>query len=181
MHISTVEWLAGKYSLKYFALFFGFILVSGIAFHTILAVIYLGMHHIFGFFSLMFPCYAISGIIGTSFNRKEVMVRHSRLVGLITALGIVFLAISLLSLSWSGSGLDVLTYLPRAEWAGVFMLFCFFGGTIFLTSGICGIGGLYFKNEKREFTALAVILIPSFIFALLFLIMCSSLTVGIGI
>lgn len=180
MYTSIAEGFAGKYNLKYLTLFFRFVLVLGIVLHTILAVIYTGMHHIFGFFSLMFPCYAISGIVGTSFNKWKVMVRHSRLVWLITALGFVFLVISFLSLFWSGSGVDILTYLPRAEWAGIFVVFCFFGGTMFLTSGICGIGGLYFKNEKREFTALAVILVPSFIF-ILFILKMSSLTVGIGI
>ena len=100
------------------------------------------------------------------------MVKHVRFFSQLTfVLGFVFLAV-FFAVDWSVVG-------PLNNLMIYLWLFLLMGGTFFLTAGVCGIGRQYFKSEKGAFTALAVLAIPFFVFALWFLVWSSKLTVGL--
>jgi len=106
-------------------------------------------------------------------------MKHSKLLyGFITVLGIVFLTTFLTILYLSVDGSEMLHLLQTTRLMGDFVLFCLFGGTVFLTVGICGVERQYFKNNRSLFTILTAISIPSFILIPFFYYWFSALEVG---
>jgi hypothetical protein len=100
-------------------------------------------------------------------------VKHLRLYGFITVLGIVLLTISFTVYHWSVSLGVFITYS-----VGYLFAFLFFSGTVFLTAGIWGIGKHYSKNNGSLFALYAIQLVVVCIF---FLYMFMSISVPIGL
>jgi hypothetical protein len=151
---------------------FRLIAVLGVVFITIYFAIFFWIG---GFFGLLLPCYIINGIIGINIHKRELMVKHSKLFRFITVLGAVFVTIfsTILYLSYTTdlggmvSSLSLGPYLSLLYTA--LMFFLLIGGTVFLTVGILGFGRKYFKNHRSLFTVLTFVLVPLFIFILIFL------------
>jgi len=110
------------------------------------------------------------------------MVKHSKLFGFITVLGIVFVAVFSTILYWGAASSDELLELYALvpiTYLYYLMLFFPIGGTVFLIVGILGIGRQYFKNHRNLFTVLTIVLVPLLIFALIVL-MISSIPLQVG-
>jgi hypothetical protein len=76
-------------------------------------------------------------------------------------LGTVFLALALVGgYLAAADSLSVLASFSLWYFGGFFVL----GGIVMLTIGIVGIGRQYFKNRRRLFTVLAILLVPPLIF-----------------
>ena len=77
-------------------------------------------------------------------------------------LGIVFIALVLVGGYLAAAySLSVLASFSLWYFGGYFVL----GGIVLLTIGIIGFGRQYFKNHRRLFTTLAILLVPPLIFA----------------
>ena len=161
----------------------GFITVLGIAFIAVLGFVSLKISFeillgTLGIFGLILVCFVINGIIGLYISKRESMVKHSKVFWFITVLGIIFVIILFVLIAGL---LDMLWLLPYNLGVG-FWLFCLFGGPVLLTIGILGIGRQYLKNNKSLFTLLAllaVVVIPLSIFAGVYYLWMSALTVGL--
>jgi len=160
----------------------GFITVLKIVFIAVLGILSLKISFeillgTFGIFGLILVCFVINGIIGL-YTSRGYMMKHSKVFWFITVLGIIFVMI--LFVLFAGL-LDMLWLLPYNLGVG-FWLFCLFGGPVFLTIGILGIGRQYLENNKSLFTLLvllAVVVIPLSIFACFYYLWISALTVGL--
>ena len=92
------------------------------------------------------------------------MVRHLRLYGFNTIIGITFLAIAFSILLPYPS--------PIAEYLSYLVSYCLVNpGIGLVTVGICGFGRHHFKDYRQLFTIYAVPLIPLLLFALYLMIL----------
>ena len=146
------------------------------------------------FFSIVGTVFLIAGICGitsshfkdskkiSSLQSKIVgksMVKHCRLFGFITVLGIAFLGVFFAILYWSGQSAELTRFFMSTPLVGLLLFIIFlFGGTAIFTVGICGILRHYFKHNQNLFTILAAILIPSLVLLPLCYLWLSPLTVG---
>jgi len=116
-------------------------------------------------------------------------MKHSKLVyGFIAVLGAAFVIMFFAGFySKYYIGLEnILASLPDTQLGFYFVLFCLFGGTVFLTAGIVGIGRHYIKNSEDpftrrradSFTVLAVIFILSVVFGLFLYLWMGALTIA---
>jgi hypothetical protein len=87
----------------------------------------------------------------------------ARFYGLLAILGIIFLALVLAGAYLDGAdSLSILVLLsPMSPKVGLWFVL---GGIAFLTGGMVGIIRQYFRNHRKLFTALAVLLIPPLTF-----------------
>ena len=72
----------------------------------------------------------------------------------------------------------MVTSLTGTQIGQIFVLFCLFGGIVFLTVGIGGIGERYFKSDQGTFSFIAAIIVPLCIFILIYVII-ARLTVTV--
>ena len=109
----------------------------------------------------------------------EPRVKHVKLNGFIAVLGGVFLGMFPAIGYWSEHSAEVTRFFMQTP-LGFFLMFVvfLFGGTGFLTVGICGIVRQYFKNNQNLFTILVAISIPSLILIPVLYWWLSLLTVG---
>jgi len=109
----------------------------------------------------------------------EPRAKHIKPYGFIAVLGVVFLGVFPAILYWSERSAEVARFFMHTPLAG-YLLFIvsLFGGTGFLTIGVCGIARQYFKNNQNLFTILIAISIPSLIFIPVLYWWLSLLTVG---
>jgi hypothetical protein len=127
---------------------------------------------------MMMVCHFVTKIVGIATSGR-VVVKYSVLFWFITVLGIILLAIFFLGLWWGGSGVrNVVTSLTGTQIGQIFVLFCLFGGTVFLSVGIGGVGERYFRSDQGAFSCIVAMVVPLCIFVLIFLII-ARLTVTI--
>ncbi len=108
-------------------------------------------------------------LINQDTMQRDLVVKHLKLLyGFITVLGIVFVTTftALLYCNYYLNRDIWLELFPSSYLRSVFGYFLLFGGTIFLTVGLLGIGRQYVKNRRNLLTILAVVLVPSFMFVL---------------
>ena len=120
------------------------------------------------------------------------MMKHSKLLfGFLTLLGAAFVTFFFAMPNWSLADCHELLALVHSQQllanisTGI-LAFCLFGGIVFLTVGICGIGRQYLKNSPNPFTCrsadsfavLFLILILSVVFGLFLYFWMGALTVG---
>ena len=170
--------------MKYSIFLFRILLVSGIVLHSLLSIRFFETRMFFDWFSLMFLVYAFSWIFGNFISKREYGVRHFGFVVFITVLGIVFLLLAFSPFYLSIFGLEPMwSNFLLTVFGANFLLFCFLGGMVFLTVGVCGFGRRSCKGDKSNFSVIAVVAIPS-VFFLLFLLLVfiwvlTNLTVGL--
>lgn len=87
-------------------------------------------------------------------------MKHSKLYRSTAILGVIFLIIFSFGMLAS----------PSTQLMIAFILFLF-GGTVFLTAGVCGFGRQYFENHKNLFSVVAAILVPYISLNLFFLVL----------
>lgn len=168
--------------MKYSKPLFRILLVSGIILHSLLSIRAFETRIFFDLFSVMFLVYAFSWVLVEGISKRNYDVNHFGVVIFITVLGVGFLLLAFLGAYSFNLGLNnLLVDFLLTPFGDTFMLFCLFGGMVFLTVGVCGVGSRYCVDDKFEFSVIAVIVIPSFIWVLLILYTFSSLTVGFGI
>ena len=106
-------------------------------------------------------------------------MKHPRLYGFITVLGIVLLTVFFAILYQKNFGsestfasLSSIPLFTPVSW------FCLSGGTVFLTAGIWGIGKHYSKNNESLFALYAIqLILACFFFLYIFL----SMSVPVGL
>ncbi len=155
--------------VKHSRLLFAFITVLGIAFLTLLfaypeALLILPFPYYFAYFCVIggigFLTVGLCGL-GRKSLLNQTIKRHSRLrFGCIAVLGAVFVTVFFTIIYWSNTfSVEILIVdaLIPSPYQMYFMLFSIIGGTIFLTVGILGVGGQYFKNHTHIFFLTAVL------------------------
>ena len=165
---------------KYSSLVFRILLVLGIVLHSLLSIRFFESRIFFDMFSLMFLVYAFSWIIAVEIFKRNFGIKHFGIIASILVLGVVLLLIFPISAFFT-SILRIenvlLDFLVAVNY-GDFLLFCLFGGMVFLTVGVCGVGSRYFRDGSSVFSLIVVLVIPSIIWSLLFWFTC-SLTVTV--
>ena len=97
----------------------------------------------------------------------------AKFYGLLDIIGIVFLALVLVGSYFDGAdSLSILALLSPLSSPASFGFWFMMGGIVLLTVGVVGIIRQYFKNHRRLFTALAILLIPPLTFVT-FVFACS--------
>ncbi len=146
------------------------------------------------FFSIVGTVFFIAGLCGikSQYFRKDQSLsvlqpnlvgdskKHFKLYGFIALLGFVFLGLFLAIAYWSEHSGEVTRFFMSIPLSGSLMFIVFlFGGTIFLTIGVCGVARGYFKRNKNLFTVLAAISVPSLILVPFVYLWISALEVGL--
>jgi hypothetical protein len=161
----------------------GFYAVSGIVFMivlvgTVLLRMWFGILDVSNVIGLVLAYFIINGLVGLYVSKSEFSVRHSKTFGFITVLGIVFL---LFLFSMFAGLLNMFEFLPYDFRFGSFLFFLF-GGPVFLTVGVLGIGRQYFHNNNqslfRLLAVLIVVVIPILIFTYVYYSWMNALTVA---
>lgn len=169
----------GKYSNLIFRIF----LVSGIVLHSLLSIRFFESRSFFDMFSLMFLVYAFSWIIGDEISKRNYGIKHFGIVISILLLGVSFLLLTFLGVASYNLGLsNYLVDFILTPFGDNFLLFCLFGGMVFLTVGVCGFESRSSMNNKRYLLVVFnVVVIPSLAFLLFMLVLFwfSPLTVGL--
>ncbi len=113
------------------------------------------------------------------------MLKHAKLLyGLLAVLGIVFLATVFTIMADKAIYNYVWEFFSPIQHLMTFLgWFWLLGGTFFLTAGIVGIGRQYLRNSKNpfaldSFTILAIVLVPSIVFALFNYLWMGAIEVG---
>jgi hypothetical protein len=99
---------------------------------------------------------------------ESTMIKHSKLFGFITILGIVFVATFIAILYSYYYLFQPFPFEPSVCLRDSFAGFLLFGGPVLLIVGILGIGRQRFRNHRRLFTILTVVLVPLSVFILIF-------------
>jgi hypothetical protein len=90
---------------------------------------------------------------------------YTIIYGFLAVLGVVFLALVLTSVYLNEYKILSVWVFLSTSFTTRFGLSFVLGGIVFLTTGIVGIIRQYFKNHRKLFTVLAILLIPPLIFA----------------
>lgn len=166
--------------------FFSFIEVLGITFLKALSI-FLAVSFkpsglfvlMLGFLDMIMVCHFVNKMVGINSARREMVLKYSKLFWFATVLGIILLTMFFFGVFGIGSWLNTVSMsLSRTQIGVVFVLFCLFSGTGFLSIGIGGIGERYFRNGQGAFSSIVAIIIPSCIFVLIYLI-TSRLTIAL--
>jgi hypothetical protein len=106
-------------------------------------------------------------------------MKHPRLFGFITVLGIVLLII-FFTIMFDDAIYNYIWELlsPIQHLLTCLLWFCLLGGPFLLIVGIVGIGRQHFKNEGNLFTVLTVEIVPLLVFFLFYLLSSSALPIG---
>jgi len=123
-----------------------------------------------GFFCIS---HVINGVAGLYVSKKGLRVKNSRLFcslfGSLAVLGTILVTFAFVFLYWTINGSEMPQLLSSTPFMVAFSFLCLFGGPVFLTVGILGIGSQYLKNSQNLLVLLAlftIIIVPLCIFAL---------------
>jgi hypothetical protein len=107
------------------------------------------------------------------------MVKHFRLYGFFTVLGIVLLII-FFTIMFDDAIYNYIWELlsPIQHLLTCLLWFCLLGGPFLLIVGVVGIGRQHFKNEGNLFTVLTVEIVPLLVFFLFYLLSSAALPIG---